>query len=197
MDRGDDELDLLLSGGRLRGPVAERERERVLDAVQRRRPLWRRLNVVVPTFVVAAAASLFLVARPASDSGEAGRRYKGAAGAAVHELTCSGGTAAACPRGSRVSIAARGQARGGYVGAYAEPEGGGERIWYFSTEDGSAVVPAQGADPRLASRSVVLGPEHRTGTYRVIVRVSDHPLGRAELLAAGPATTLRLQVVDR
>jgi hypothetical protein len=136
--------------------------------------------VIIPGLAVAAATVILFAGR--GDEGAGWRPKGGQLGVVtVPELTCSGGTAAACPRGARLSIALPGETANGNVGAYAEPEGGGERIWYFSVEDGPATLVESGA-ARLASRSIVLGPEHAAGRYRVFMVVSDRPLSRAEIL---------------
>jgi hypothetical protein len=184
----DKELDLLLSQGRLRGPVAEQARERLLDAVApagAARP--RRLRFAAPAIGAAAAASIavvLMVSRPE----DTGFRPKGAiiGQSALLGATCSNGTPAACRRGARVSLAFA-PGTSGNLGVYAEREGGGPRIWYFSVEDGEAsLTAAENGGPALPSRSIVLGPEHAAGTYRVQVVVASRPLRRAEIL--DPAT---------
>ena len=193
----DEELDLLLSRGRLRGPVAEATRERVLEVgAASERPWWRRrrLPLVLP-LVLAAAAGILLVARIGPLSTDA-RRDKGSAatgGPRFLGLTCSNGTPAACRPGARVTFAFGPGVRG-YMGAYAQPDAGGERIWYFSGEDEPASVG--GAESaQLASRSVVLGPEHLPGRYRVQLVVSARPLRRAEVLdPRTPDVLLRTEV---
>jgi hypothetical protein len=189
----DQELDLLLSRGRVRGPAAERARQRLLDDATAPRPArGKRLRVLGPLVALAAAAGIFLVARSALHPDGTGFRQKGGNSArpVLLGLTCSNGTPAACHRGARVSVAFADGASG-YVGGYAEPERGGERIWYFSAEDGVASVASAGG-PALATRSVVLGPEHAPGRYRVVLVVARRPLGRAEILGgATPGVLLR------
>jgi len=193
-DSEDSELDLLLSRGRLMGPAAERLRAQVLDAVAPApRPLWRRPGVVAPALlsVATAAAILVLVPRGITDPG-GGLRRKGTVESVVAvELTCAGGSPAGCPRGARLSAAFRGAPAAGFVGAFAEPAGGGERIWYFSAEDGPAALGPEVSEVRLGSRSVVLGPEHH-GRYVVHLVLSTRPLTRAQLLdPAAPGVLAR------
>ncbi len=70
----------------------------------------------------------------------------------------------------------------GYVSAWAEPAGGGERIWYFSADTSSPLVDAVSTSPAVATRAVKLGPEHAAGAYVVEVRVTAKPIARDELL---------------
>src|SRR5689334_9105223 len=98
----DGELDLLLSRGRLKGPVAESLRDRVLEAsAPARLPWWRRLHVLLPAV---ALAGLVLVAGLRAWRSEEWRSKGGGGGIGV-ELTCSGGTSAACPQGARLGVA--------------------------------------------------------------------------------------------
>ena len=146
--------------------------------------------MVTATLALGAAAGLLLLLRSDPDDDGPGRP-KGARAPTViplvAELTCAGAHRAACPAGSRLSIAVTGGREGGYLGAFAEPAGGGTRVWYFSAEDGVATLSDSAGETRLASRSIVLGPEHPAGRYRVHVVLSDRPLSRREIL--DPQTT--------
>jgi hypothetical protein len=189
------ELDLLLSRGRLKGPAAERVRERVLDAAAPgRRPLWRPLRVALPTAVTFAAVAVGLIVPRL----EHGQRSKGGPGSGVvAELACAGGRVDHCPPGARLTIALSGVGdRGLQVGAFAEPEGGGERIWYFSAEDGAAALPDNPGPTALASRSIVVGPEHHPGRYRVHVVLSTRPLRRSEILDPAAADVVYRTVLS-
>jgi hypothetical protein len=183
----DDELDLLLSRGHLRGPVAERARERLLDsAAPAPPPWWRRIRFVLPVLAtaMAATAGLVLVARTPSDPNQPTGEFRNKGGSgrsALLGLTCAGASADHCPRGARVSVAVSGGSAG-YLGGYAEPEGGGERIWYFSVEDGIAALTGGSDQARLVSRSILLGPEHQAARYRVQLLLAARPLSRAEIL---------------
>lgn len=192
----DPELDLLLSRGRLVGPSAERMRQQVLDAAAPARvPWWRRPLFVLPAVLAGAMTGAVLVGRLEAPAPPGVMSVKGTVESAlVVALTCTGGTADACPRGARLSVALTGKPVAGYLGAFAEPVNGGERIWYFSREDGPATLSGDG-EARMASRSVVLGSEHQ-GRYIVHVVISDRPLSRAELLdPAGPGMRGALPLV--
>jgi hypothetical protein len=199
----DQELDLLLSRGKVRGPAADEARDKVLDAVApRHRPRRWPLRFGVPALSVAAVVAIVAM-RLASWSGDSDFRSKGgsAGDTTLLGVTCSNGTPAACHRGARVSLAFAPGTRG-YVGAYAEPAGGGERIWYFSREDGEVTLSAPaGGGALLPDRSILLGPEHAAGSYRVHVIVASRPLDRAEILDSTTTgvllrTSVMLTVLD-
>jgi hypothetical protein len=95
-------------------------------------------------------------------------------------MECLGASPAACPTGSRLIFSASGVR--GFVSAWAEPVGAGERIWYFAADTVSPAVDPDAGVPALATRAVKVGPEHAAGNYRVEVRVTERPMARAELL---------------
>jgi hypothetical protein len=179
----DDELDMMLAEGRLGGAA----KDRIFDAVASRvRPRRRFLNLrgllAAGLMVSAAATALLLVPR----AREAGFGVKGGGGAPgpTLEISCAGGTLAACPIGSRLVFGVEG-AESGYLAAYADPTAGGERIWYFSRDSQSpALAPVAGT--QVAKKAILLGAEHAPGRYRVHVLVTAQPLSRAEL-SQGPS----------
>ena len=73
-------------------------------------------------------------------------------------------------------------ARTGYVSAYAEPVGGGERVWYFSAEHSAPAIAASGGATAPLDAAVQIGPEHRPGRYFVHLVVAARPLSRSETL---------------
>ncbi len=180
-----EELDSLLG----RGGLGAARRDAILDSVLVRvkgerltRSRWRWSFAGLG--VAATAAALLLVAHLPSVPGEAAFRVKGvgtrpATTTPSTELECLGATLAACPTGSLLIVRATGVR--GFVSAWAEPVGGGERIWYFSSETTSPRVDAA-ASVGLAARAVKIGPEHVPGTYQVEVRVTERPMAREELL---------------
>ncbi len=95
-------------------------------------------------------------------------------------LECLGGTLEACPTGSLVAVSAIGVS--GYVSAWAEPAGGGERIWYFSAEGASPFLDPTSVAPAAKTLAAKIGPEHRPGQYLVQVRVTEQPMKREQLL---------------
>jgi hypothetical protein len=76
-----------------------------------------------------------------------------------------------------------GAAAGGFLAAWAVPEDGGERIWYFPTLDGEAPSVAPRAETQTLGRGVRLGTEQPPGRYHVHLLLSRRALGRAEALA--------------
>jgi hypothetical protein len=70
----------------------------------------------------------------------------------------------------------------GFVSAWAEPTGGGERIWYFSADSVSPQIDSGSDAAALVTRAVKIGPEHASGSYRVELRVTERPMSRSELL---------------
>jgi hypothetical protein len=179
------------------GPAAERLRAEVLDSLpsshgaSRQEPRWfrRRFILITPAVLAAGALAGFLLVTRKPMDGGLRSKGSGAAVGGVVELTCSGGTPLACPRGSRVSIALWG---GGssflHVSAFAQPEGGGERIWYFSDEDGAATFGSAQNGVQIASRSAVIGPEHAPGRYVVSIVLSSRPLRRSDVLGPPPGS---------
>jgi hypothetical protein len=144
---------------------------------------------------VAAAVALWLaggrtLTRWGSAEGTFEARGSSAAPARVDAI-CTGGPLTACPRGSRLVFHGWAGAGQGFLSAYAEPVGGGERIWYFS---------AEGESPRLGpdavDRSVVVGPEHVALRYRVHAVVGTRPLSRAEAVAANDPAVVGTETLE-
>jgi hypothetical protein len=232
----EEDLDRLLSpralGGREREQVLERVLERVAPKanVPRTRP-WGAFLVAASLAVVAGAAGI-LASRthevgsstslpdPSLRAGEGQLAARGSAEVGIHvEVMCADGSLSACPRGSHLLFAASSDTRRGYLIAYAEPVGGGgggERVWYFSSERQAPEVgrspqgPAANADvgrspqgpaaddigTRPVNHVVVIGSEHAVAVYAVHVLVSTHPLSRAEALKPDPAAILASEVVS-
>jgi hypothetical protein len=182
-----DELDMMLAGGRLGGPAKDRIFEAVAGQVApRKRPFNLRALLAAGLVVSGAAAALVLLPRPRED----GFHTKGAGGdAPTLELSCAGGTMAACPVGARLLFAVEGADRG-FLAAWADPAGGGERIWYFS-RDGQAPVLTRAAGTQVAPKAILLGSEHRPGDYVVHVLVTSEALSRTQLGDDTPAIARR------
>jgi hypothetical protein len=181
----DDNLDLLLARGELKGPREEKVRADLIAGVaaERRR---RSLLHFVPGVVVAACAAIILLALPKIPRPHDALRAKGGPLAVSVQLSCIGGGLDSCPRGSTLLFTALGgDPDPAYITAYAEPRGRGERVWYFSADDapdGSRLAPGPGS--RALAKEVVLGSEHAPGAYEVRVVVGPRPLHRAEALAS-------------
>jgi hypothetical protein len=172
-------LDFLLAQGGVAGPEHERILERVLADVRspprrRLRPWWALMTLA------GAAGAIAIVAVTMKDRPEFRARGE-AAGIGNLEIRCSAGTLEHCQPGSSLLFEFRGVARGGFVTAFAEPSDSEstDRIWYFV---GPAAVIRGGGGPELLRQVVRLGPEHRAGTYRIRVLLSERPLSRDEAL---------------
>ncbi len=180
----DAELDALLARGALSGPTRERVLGGVLERVARERARPGAKLAALLMLPAAAAAALWIVgAQWASHPKPAdlGFHVRGSSPGAVRvDAVCTGGTLAACPRGSRLVFHGSPSDGPRYLAAFADPIGGdavnnAERIWYFSAE---GETPKLG--PSAVERSVVIGPEHVAGRYAIHVLVSTRPLPRAE-----------------
>lgn len=197
--RTTEELDALLGRGGLSPTRRDVVLEAVVNHVKRERSgrSWWGWSFAGLGAAAAAAVALLLVApwRPSQTTAESSLRAKGSAlpnraTAPAVEIGCSESTLQACPFGSLLVIRAIGVR--GFVGAWAEPVGGGERIWYFSAETTSPMVDGVAPDSTAASRAVKIGPEHSAGTYAVEIRVTDRPMGHADLLRLSPTAALAI-----
>jgi hypothetical protein len=187
----DEDLQRLLSRGRLGGPARERVLERVLDQVappRRRRRAW-----LIPLGLAlgSGVALLVLVARPRPDEGGWGVKGGPAGNAVTLEARCPD----ACRPGATLMFSAFGAPGPGFLGAYAQPAGGGERIWYFSAESEAPAVPASAQATQPAGRGIVIGPEHRPGPYQVHLFLCSAPLPQAVLLEGRDPRILARAVV--
>ncbi len=186
--RTTEELDSLLG----RGSVGATRRDAILAGVlahtairRRAQSRWRWPFAGLAT-VAAAAAGLFLLAprlsSPLPSPPQGGFRAKGGATPAGPSLAmeCFGASLSACPTGSRLIFSGTGVR--GFLSAWAEPVGGGERIWYFAADTVSPAIDPDAGEPALATRAVKVGPEHAAGSYRIEVRLTERPMARTELL---------------
>jgi hypothetical protein len=199
--RPDDELDYLLSRGRLGGS----QRERILNAALvssregfsarwRRRMAW---SAGCLTFATGCAALLLFLRAP--HEGSAGFRAKGRGAEPLIVVACLGGQMTACSPGSKIAFALEGgDDKGGFLTAYADPIKPGERIWYLTNE----VVGAPQSDslPRVIGKAAVIGNGQPAGSYRVHAILSRRPIARATLSslpAADKLASTELQLAVR
>ena len=188
--RSDDELDVLLSRGKLGGSQRERILEAAMDAS--RAGLWARWRARLAwsaaglTLATGVAASLLILRAP--QDGSTGFQAKGPADAPLITVACLGGQVTACPPGSKVAFALEGgHDKGGFLTCYADPVGPGERIWYLTNE---AVGAAPGdSSPRVIRKAAVVGGGQPAGRYRVHAVFSRGPVAR-DTLASLPADEL-------
>jgi hypothetical protein len=169
-----DEIDRLLARGRLGGPRHESIAARVIASSARRaRPAAAPLAGAI---AVGGLGAILLVGRLTSH-GEDGFHSKGqSADKASLDLTCVGGSLGACPVGSTLMFSAGGMPEKAFLGAYADPDGPGQRIWYFSART-EAPLLARGDGPmRPLRRGIRIGAEHTSRRYRVHVLLTGRPL---------------------
>jgi hypothetical protein len=201
------QLHRWMAGGRLGRAERDVIRESVLDELARREGRARasasgksgersergkliRLAGWAGTALAAAAAVLLMVRVPGEEPGGGGRILEeGDLGARlVLEVTCKGGTLQACPKGSELVFTLSGKRAHGFLSEYAEPVGReGERVFYFSKEDGMAEVGPAAEVASGTKRAVRLSDEHRAGRYRVHAFVADRMLSREEMQSGGQA----------
>lgn len=201
------QLHRWMAGGRLGRAERDVIRESVLDELARREGRARasasgksgersergkliRLAAWAGTALAAAAAVLLMVRAPGEEPGGGGHTFEeGDLGARpVLEVTCKGGTLQACPRGAELVFTLSGKGARAFLSAYAEPVGReGERVFYFSKEDGTAELGPAAAVAPGAQRAVRLADGHRAGRYRVHAFVADRVLSREEMQSGGQA----------
>jgi hypothetical protein len=188
------ELDWMLARGRLSGPALERVLERAVSKAHPARRIVRQLSWFAPA--LAAGVALF-VFRPWQRDAPA-FRSKGAAGGSFHlELVCGdqSGTDVRCARSESLYFStAGGSDDARFVSAYADPEGSGERVWFFPTSSDPSIALDVGPDRHLLRRGVRLEGVP-AGRYRVHFAISDHPLERAEALQAPASQVATLEVL--
>jgi hypothetical protein len=188
----DDELDYLLSRGKLGGS----QRARILDAAltgarDTARTGWRRRiawSVGSLAFATCAVALLWTL-RPSREDSAASFQIKGPGDAPLIVVSCLGGELGACPTGSTVAFALEGgRDPGGFLTSYAEPASVGERIWYLTNE--SVDAAGAGASPRVIRKAALIGEEQPPGAYRVHAILSRQPVARDALAKLAPSDTL-------
>jgi hypothetical protein len=183
--RSDDEIDYLLS----RGKLGAKQRQRIFDAAlsASRDGLWARwrgrLGWSAGGLMLATGVAVALLVLRAPDRDAAGFGVKGASGGTLITVACLGAEMTACPSGSKLAFAIEGgRDNGGFLTAYAEPIGPGERIWYLSNEP---VGAPQGDGARVLKKAAVIGDGQPAGRYRVHAIFVPGPVVR-ETLTAGP-----------
>jgi hypothetical protein len=180
-DPSDEELDRLLSRGRMGAPDRQRVLGRVLDATAPKKSRvagWAGVFAFVSAGAVAAAV-LLVRGRP-----DDAFTSKGSAGAATPrvEASCIDGDPSRCAAGSTIVFRAENCEAGGYLAAFAERAGSKDRIWYFPSKSDPTLpqVPAA-AEPRVLGRGARIGPEHTPGPYVVTMILLRHPLTREQI----------------
>lgn len=187
----DDEIDYLLSRGKLGGS----QRQRILDAalVGSREGFWARWRGKVAWsgggLAVALGAVVLVLTQRTPPAGEAAFQVKGAGDAPLIVVSCLGALVSACPSGSRVAFALEGgRDEGGFLTVYADPTEAGERVWYLTNEPVGA--PPGDATPRVIRKAALVGDGQPPGGYRVHAIFSRAPVAREALAGLAPADTL-------
>jgi hypothetical protein len=188
----DDELDYLLSRGKLGGSQRDRVLKAALTASRdtiaagwRRRIAWSAGSLAFAT----CAVVLLVTLRPSREEGPGAFQIKGPGDAPLILLSCLGGQLDGCPSGSKLAFALDGgHDKGGFLTSYGEPTSSGERIWYLSNE----AVDAAGADAslRVIRKAALIGEEQPPGIYRVQAILSRRPVARDELAKLTSVDTL-------
>jgi hypothetical protein len=188
----DDELDYLLSRGKLGGSQRDRILKAALGASRdkvgagwRRRIAWTAASLAFAT----GAIVLLLTSRPAPEEGAAAFQVKGAGEAPLIVISCLGGQLDGCPTGSKLAFALDGgRDNGGFLTSYAEPTASGERIWYLTNE--SVEAAGSNASLRPIRKAALIGETQPPGTYRVRAVLSRRPVVREALAKLASADTL-------
>jgi len=188
----DDEMDYLLSRGKLGGA----QRQRILQAAltASREPIWARWRGRLAwsggaLALAGGAAVLLLTLRAPSPDGASSFQVKGPGDAPLITASCLGARVTACPIGSRLAFALEGgRDEGGFLTAYATPTAGGERIWYLTNEPVAA--PNADASPRVLRKAALIGEGQPAGSYRLQVILSSRPVARDALSSLQAGDTL-------
>ncbi len=133
--------------------------------------------VAAPIAAIAAGVALFVA--PGSDRA---LTAKGSIGAGpTLEIVCATGDRARCPGGQKLFVLVEDAPSGsGFLQAWAEPLGGGQRVWYFVGDSALAVAGQPGRE--TLTRAVQLGPEQPPGAYRIHLVLSRRRLAQTEAL---------------
>jgi hypothetical protein len=189
--RSDDELDFLLSRGKLGGS----QRARILEeaVAGSRGGFWTRWRAKLAWsaggLVLAGGVAAMLMTLHAEEENGPSFRSKGSANAPLIVAFCLGAQLSACPAGSKLAFALEGgRDAGGFLTAYADPIGTGERVWYLTNEP-AAEAQADGSR-RLFTKGALIPEGQPRGSYRVHAIFSRHRVAREALVGLPAAQTL-------
>ena len=195
------DMDRLLAGGKLSGPEADAILDRIhatLEREEKRQRPVRAIRYWAGAALAAAAAALLVVYLPRGPGEQGGdENEEGELGPKL-AVRCSGGTLEACPKSSSlVFTLSRGRADG-FLSAYAEPVGhDGERVFYFSKEDGSVKLGVAAGGKGDAEHTVRVPAAQRPGRYRIHAVLAERALSRDELLAGAGKPSFEVRVTAR
>jgi hypothetical protein len=185
----DDELDYLLSRGKLGGSQRARILKTALAAS--RDGLWRRWRARLAWSAgslafATGAAVLLLSLRAPRDDAAAGFQSKGAGDTPLIVMSCLGAELGGCPPGSKLAFGLEGgHDKGGFLTSFAEPTVAGERVWYLTNE--SVGAPNADAAPRVILKAALIGDEQPPGRYRVHAIFTRRPVAREAVSKLGVA----------
>ena len=179
-----EDLDSLLSGGRLSGPTKDRILNAVLKSTTQQPWFsgWPARDflpwLLAPTALAVAllATALSGVWSTAPSIPDFQARGVGAPGPMI-EAACAG----PCKIGELLILRAKGIRESAYVAAYSVGPHG-QRIWYFPTTSGSMPNIAPTTIMAALPQGVRLGAEHEVGTYLLHAIFLRTPLSRDAVL---------------
>jgi hypothetical protein len=153
-----------------------------------RREAWK-LLWLVPF----AAAAVLLFVRPGFRSKAGGEN---GSDAPRFELVCADvvGSAVQCTRTELLYFWFPSATDHVFLSAYAEPMGGGKRVWFFPTASTPRVELTQGPGPRAASHAVTLA-DVPPGQYTVHAWLSHEPLEPSDVERGQRLQTASLTVM--
>jgi hypothetical protein len=178
----DERIEELLARGRLGGPIRERVLERALRDANIVRSRWYARSPFVwtlPALGTAAVAMFAVMLRPLPDA----MRAKGGAGAGpVVSVECNGADPSRCAQDDTLLFRIEGAAGQAYLAAYADPDTGGERIWFFPLADGTSPVILAQQEPQVLHQGVKVR-SLPSGRYQIHAVLSRRPLSKLEALS--------------
>jgi hypothetical protein len=194
------ELDALLARGGLSGRAFERILDGAFDAAvreQRVRSRFWRIGWLVPIAAAVAAVFLLLPKRAAHDERFASKGQIGSVVKPELELVCGeqAGANVRCRESDRLYFSAADVRGSWFLSAYAEPEGKGERVWFFpNSREPSVLLHADSGEHAVGRSAVILSGIPR-GKYKVIMLLSVQPLAREQVLKAETSQVATLELL--
>jgi hypothetical protein len=198
-----DELDYLLSSGRLGGSQHQGILDAALQSVRVRESRFGAsrgrgaMRIAAPAIAMAAAFAAFL-SWPHTRAGLDHFQSKGEAPAVSIDAACLHASLGACPRGSILAFSVRGAQSGMLVTAYLQPLDAGSRVWLLSNEPVSAETTE---NPGLLPRGSQIPEDQVAGDYHLQVVVTRRPLSHENALSPDPtdvvaSTRFEVEVVQ-
>jgi hypothetical protein len=189
-------LDNLLARGRLGGRVRESILEQALRSADVIPPPWYRSRFVLwgsPALATVALAAMALVLRPATrdtirSKGDPGR-------AIVVSAECGGPNPTSCTLSDTLLFRVEGVEEQLCLAAYAEPEAGGERIWFFPLADGTEPFVLGQKEPQVLRQGVNVR-SLPVGRYDIRVVLGARPLSKDEVISGAGHDVVAVRTVQ-